>query len=76
LTTPPLRRNPDFVLLLTGRLLSTLGSQVTAIAYPLLVLAVTHSPAKAGIVGFAGLVPHAVLGCSQALRPTAGTASG
>ena len=48
------------MLLLTGRLLSTLGSQVTAIAYPLLVLAVTHSPAKAGIVGFAGLVPHAL----------------
>ena len=50
------------MLLLTGRLLSTLGSQVTAIAYPLLVLAVTHSPAKAGIVGFAGLVPHALFG--------------
>ena len=27
----PLRRNRDFVLLLTGRLFSTLGSQVTAI---------------------------------------------
>ena len=59
---PPLRRNRDFVLLLTGRLLSTLGSQVTAIAYPLLVLAVTHSPAKAGIVGFAGLLPHGLFG--------------
>ena len=43
-------------------MLSTLGSQVTAIAYPLLVLAITHSPAKAGIVGFAGLIPHAVFG--------------
>jgi MFS family permease len=50
------------VLLLSGRLLSTIGSQVTAIAYPLLVLAVTHSPAKAGLVGFAGLVPHALFG--------------
>ena len=60
--SPPLRRNRDFVLLLTGRLLSTIGSQVTAIAYPLLVLAVTHSPAKAGFVGFAGLLPHAVFG--------------
>ena len=58
----PLWRNRDFTLLLTGRLLSTLGSQVTAIAYPLLVLAVTDSPAKAGIVGFARLVPHAALG--------------
>ena len=50
------------MLLLSGRLLSTLGSQVTAIVYPLLVLAVTDSPAKAGLVGFAGLVPHAVFG--------------
>jgi MFS family permease len=58
----PLWRNRDFTLLLTGRLLSTLGTQVTAIAYPLLVLAITHSPAKAGIVGFAGLIPHAVFG--------------
>ena len=58
----PLWRNRDFTLLLTGRLLSTLGSQVTAIAYPLLVLALTGSPAKAGIVGFARLVPHAAFG--------------
>ena len=62
MTALPLWRNRDFVLLLSGRLLSTIGSQVTSIAYPLLVLAVTHSPAKAGIVGFAGLVPHAVFG--------------
>jgi MFS family permease len=58
----PLRRNRDFVLLLTGRLLSTLGSRVSALAYPLLVLALTHSPAKAGIVGFAGLVPYGLFG--------------
>ena len=58
----PLRRNRDFMLLLTGRLLSTMGSQVSAVAYPLLVLALTSSPAKAGIVAFAGLVPHAVFG--------------
>jgi MFS family permease len=32
------------------------------IAYPLLVLAMTHSPAKAGIVGFARVVPWAVFG--------------
>ena len=64
----PLRRNRDFVLLLTGRLLSTLGSQVTAIAYPLLVLAVTHSPAKAGFVGFAGLLPYAVFGLARRRR--------
>ena len=38
----PLRRNRDFVLLETGRFLSTAGTQSTTIAYPLLVLAVTH----------------------------------
>src|SRR6266516_1071077 len=43
----PLRRNRDFVLLQAGQLLSTLGTGATTIAYPLLVLAVTHSPAKA-----------------------------
>ena len=35
---------------------------MSAVAYPLLVLALTGSPAKAGIVGFAGLAPHASLG--------------
>jgi MFS family permease len=42
--------------------LSTIGSESTAIAYPLLVLAVTHSPAKAGIVGFARILPWALFG--------------
>jgi|SRR5919204_950154 MFS family permease len=54
----PLRRNRDFVLLQAGQLLSELGSATTAIAYPLLVLAVTHSPAQAGLVGFARIVPQ------------------
>jgi MFS family permease len=57
----PLRRNRDFVLLEAGRLLSSAGTQLTTIAYPLLVLALTHSPAKAGVVTFARLVPHALL---------------
>jgi MFS family permease len=56
----PLRRNRDFVLLQTGQLLSQAGTSSTTIAYPLLVLAVTHSPAKAGIVGFARTVPWAL----------------
>lgn len=43
-------------------MLSTIGSESTAIAYPLLVLAVTHSPAKAGIVGFARILPWALFG--------------
>jgi MFS family permease len=48
------------VLLQVGQALSTAGSSSSAIAYPLLVLAVTHSPAKAGLVGFARLVPYGV----------------
>jgi MFS family permease len=58
----PLRRNRDFVLLQTGQLVSTLGTSAAAIAYPLLTLAVTHSPAKAGVVGFAAVLPQPILG--------------
>jgi Major Facilitator Superfamily len=57
----PLRRNRDFMLLQAAQLLSSGGSQITAIAYPLLVLALTGSPAKAGIVAFARLLPMALL---------------
>jgi len=48
------------MLLQTAGLLSSGGSQITAIAYPLLVLALTGSPAKAGIVAFARLLGMAV----------------
>jgi predicted MFS family arabinose efflux permease len=58
----PLRKNRDFILLQVGQTLSTIGSQSTQIAYPLLVLALTHSPARAGIVGFAVVVPWAIFG--------------
>jgi Na+/melibiose symporter-like transporter len=57
----PLRRNRDFVLLQAGQLLSSTGSQLTAVAYPLLVLAATGSAAQAGLVGFARLLPAALL---------------
>jgi MFS family permease len=56
----PLRRNRDFVLLQLGQGLSTLGSTSTYVAYPLLVLALTHSPARAGVVGFANVLPYAL----------------
>src|SRR6059058_2102762 len=52
-----LRRNRDFVLLQAGQLLSSTGSAFSSVAYPLLVLALTHSPAKAGLVSFARLLP-------------------
>lgn len=62
MTSPvPLRRNRDFVLLQTGQLLSSAGSQATSIAYPLLVLALTHSAVRAGVVAFARALPLALL---------------
>jgi MFS family permease len=56
----PLRRNRDFVLLQIGQALSTVGSEASGIAYTLLVLALTGSPAKAGLASFARLVPYAL----------------
>jgi predicted MFS family arabinose efflux permease len=56
-----LNRNREFMLLWSGQALSGLGSQISQVAFPLLVLAVTGSPAKAGIVGFAQQLPIALL---------------
>jgi MFS family permease len=57
----PLRRNRDFNLLWTGQATSALGSQMSAVAYPLLVLAVTRSAAQAGIVASAILTGSLLL---------------
>lgn len=56
MVTGPLHRNRDFLLLQSGLVLSSAGSQMTAIAYPLLVLSLTGSAAKAGLVAFARLL--------------------
>jgi MFS family permease len=52
--------NRDFTLLWGGETLSEVGSQVSTVAYPLLVLALTGSPTKAGVVGLARWLPLAV----------------
>ena len=57
----PLRRNRDYILLWTGQLASAIGTDASALAFPLLVLALTHSPLRAGIVGFAQTVPNLFL---------------
>jgi MFS family permease len=59
---PPLSRNRDFVLLWAGQVTSALGSQMTNVAYPLLVLAITGSPVMAGLVGTARALPQWILG--------------
>jgi fucose permease len=56
-----LRRNRNFMLFQAGQLLSDAGTQSTSIAYPLLVLVLTHSPGKAGVVSFARGLPLALL---------------
>lgn len=53
----PLSRNRDFVLLQAGQLLSRAGSGMSAVAYPLLALSVTGSPAQSGIVQAAAFLP-------------------
>jgi MFS family permease len=56
-----LRHNRDFSRLWIGEAASGLGSQIGALAYPLLALALTGSPAKAGLVGFARALPWFLL---------------
>lgn len=58
---PPLSRNRNFMLLWSGQAISSIGTEVSAVAYPLLVLAVTGSPAKAGFVGFMQTLPFLLL---------------
>ena len=48
-----LRANRNFRLLWIGQILSDLGTQIGTLAYPLLVLALTHSALLAGVVGTA-----------------------
>lgn len=54
-------RNRDYMLLWSGQLLSNIGSQVSQMAFPLLVLAITFSPAQAGIAGALRGLPFALL---------------
>ncbi len=60
-TPVPLWRNRDFTLLWSSQVISTVGTRVTSVAYPLLVLLLTGSPALAGVVGFAQTLPFLLL---------------
>jgi MFS family permease len=50
-------RNRDYMLLWSGQALSDIGGAVSELAFPLLVLAVTHSPAQAGFVAALRALP-------------------
>ncbi len=54
----PLWRNFDFLLLWSGQTVSTLGTNISVLALPLLVLALTHSPALAGLLAAARQLPY------------------
>jgi len=58
--TRPLWRNSDYMLLLSGQAISSLGSQISTLAFPLLVLALTHSPALAGVISAARALPYLI----------------
>ena len=56
----PLLRNRDYMLLWSGQVVSTLGSAATSVVYPLLILALTGSPAAAGIAAALGSIPYLI----------------
>ncbi|ADB30775.1 major facilitator superfamily MFS_1 [Kribbella flavida DSM 17836] len=50
MTNRSLRHNREFVALWTGQAASALGTSISTLAYPLLILSVTGSPGQAGLV--------------------------
>src|ERR1051326_2442843 len=57
----PLRRNREFNLLWAGAGFSYLGSRMTALVYPILVLWSGGSTTVAGLLGFTALLPQLVV---------------
>lgn len=54
-------RNRDWLLLWSGQLVSSAGTRISLLAFPLLTLAVTGSPAQAGVITAARGLPSTVL---------------
>jgi len=57
----PLWRNRDYLLLWGGQVVSVTGSQISQLVFPLLILALTHSPAQAGIAAALRSLPYLAL---------------
>ncbi|MEQ1504127.1 MAG: MFS transporter, partial [Myxococcota bacterium] len=57
---PPIWRNRDFLLIWSGQTVSVLGTSIVELSLPLLVLAITDSPAQAGFIASASLIPNLV----------------
>jgi len=54
--------NRDFLLLWSGQIVSAIGSQVSLIAFPWLILAITGSPAQAGLIAAIRTLPYILFG--------------
>ncbi len=54
-------RNHDYLLLWSGQIISLTGTGISQLAFPLLVLALTGSPAQAGLVGALRGLPFMLL---------------
>ena len=55
-------RNRDFTLIWAGQTFSDLGTGISQLAYPLVMLAVTHSPAQAGVLAALRGLPYLLFG--------------
>jgi len=60
-STVPLWRNRDYLLLWSGQTISSIGSGVSTLAFPLLALSLTHSPAIAGLMGATRAIPYLLI---------------
>src|SRR3989440_11199615 len=54
--------NRDFLLLWSGQIVSAIGSQVSLIAFPWLMLAINGSPAQAGLIAAMRTLPYLLFG--------------
>ena len=54
-------RNRDFLFLWSGQAISLIGTSSSQLAFPLLILALTGSPAQAGFIGALGILPFLLL---------------
>src|SRR6266702_393699 len=56
----PLWSNLDYMLLWSGQMISSTGTQISYLAFPLLILALTRSPAQAGLAGALRALPYLI----------------
>ncbi|HEX6542567.1 MAG TPA: MFS transporter [Ktedonobacterales bacterium] len=60
-THKPLWRNRDFLFIAGGQAVSDAGTQISHLAFPLLLLLITGSPAQAGLAGALRTVPYVLM---------------